>query len=86
MRNRMYGGVGGRRGDPPPTRFALQQSRKHMVVSALDRIFYPNHADHWDDALLRRSILRRLAPDFVLLDLGAGSGRVQEMQFRRLCK
>jgi SAM-dependent methyltransferase len=59
---------------------------EEMPLSALDRFFYPDYDNHWDDALLRGCILRHLAPDSVVLDLGAGSGAVQEMHFRGLCK
>jgi SAM-dependent methyltransferase len=55
----------------------------------MDRRWYPAHADHWDDEIFRRRILERLQPGMDLLDLGAGAGIVQQMDFRgraaRIC-
>jgi SAM-dependent methyltransferase len=52
----------------------------------LDRILYPAYDDNWDDKLLRESILRRLEPNMEVLDLGAGAGRVAQMNFRGLVR
>jgi SAM-dependent methyltransferase len=48
----------------------------------LDRTFYPDQSANWDDSLLRARILGRLAPESVVLDLGAGAGVVAQMNFR----
>jgi SAM-dependent methyltransferase len=48
----------------------------------MDRTWYPEHADNWDDALFREVIERRLRPEFHVLDLGAGVGIVPQMNFR----
>lgn len=52
------------------------------LVQAIDKIFYPTHADNWDDQLLREAILPRLKPEFRILDIGAGAGIVPQMNFR----
>lgn len=56
-----------------------------MLVSRLDRRFYPNIESGWDDEAFRDYILERLKPDHTLLDLGAGAGIVKAMNFRGLC-
>ena len=56
------------------------------AIQALDRRFYPSFSDNWDDLLLRDRILRYLRPEHTVLDLGAGSGLVKQMNFLRKCK
>jgi SAM-dependent methyltransferase len=51
-------------------------------VHALDSRFYPHYADHWDDRIFREVILRHIRKDSLDLDLGAGSGFVEQMNFR----
>jgi ubiquinone/menaquinone biosynthesis C-methylase UbiE len=48
----------------------------------MDRALYPNHSRNWDDSLFRCEILRFLRPDMTILDLGAGAGIVDQMNFR----
>lgn len=48
----------------------------------LDKKLYPDVQDRWDDKIFRKIILEYLNSDSKLLDLGAGSGRVSEMNFR----
>lgn len=59
------------------------------VIGWMDRHFYPGITDNWDDALFRDRILSALQPQHVVLDLGAGAGIVQQMDFRgyaaRIC-
>lgn len=52
----------------------------------LDRTFYPNVERNWDDSLFREYLLRRITPDAVVLDLGAGAGIVAQMNFRDKCR
>lgn len=52
------------------------------LVSYLDRTLYPGVGDNWDDALFRDRILARLSADALVLDLGAGAGIVEAMNFR----
>jgi SAM-dependent methyltransferase len=51
-------------------------------VHTLDSRFYPLFADHWDDRIFREVILRHICKDSRVLDLGAGSGYVEQMDFR----
>lgn len=50
----------------------------------MDRVLYPRHSTNWDDQLFREIIAAHLAPDSVVLDLGAGAGIVPQMNFRGL--
>jgi SAM-dependent methyltransferase len=55
-----------------------------FVVSVLDRHFYPGVVGGWDHWLLRDEVLRHMRPEHTMLDLGAGSGRLEAMHFRGL--
>jgi 2-polyprenyl-3-methyl-5-hydroxy-6-metoxy-1,4-benzoquinol methylase len=52
------------------------------VTETLDARLYPGVGDNWDDEELRARVLRVLAPDHHLLDVGAGAGIVPQMNFR----
>jgi SAM-dependent methyltransferase len=52
------------------------------VIGFIDKKFYSEYPVNWDNKLFRRKILEVLQPDFLLLDLGAGSGYVKEMNFK----
>jgi len=60
-----------------------------LVTSWIDQRFYPTHQAKWDDQIFRERILARLLPNSVVLDLGAGAGIVEQMNFRgraaRIC-
>src|SRR6476661_4541085 len=58
----------------------------NMSVETLDRLFYRDFGDNWDDSLFRERVIAHLQPDHVILDLGAGSGLVKQMNFRGLCR
>ena len=51
-------------------------------VDALDRRFYPESGNNWDDDLFRSHILRHINDKSVVLDVGAGAGIVKQMNFR----
>ncbi len=53
-----------------------------LATAWMDRRFYPEHRQNWDDWLLRERILAHISPGGVLLDLGAGAGIVEQMDFR----
>ncbi|MEO6711178.1 MAG: methyltransferase domain-containing protein [Planctomycetota bacterium] len=59
--------------------------REVKTVSKLDQRWYPGIDGHWDDALLRKEVLERLRPSTRMLDLGAGAGIVEQMDFRGMC-
>lgn len=52
------------------------------MMKWLDKKLYPHSEHRWDDKIFREFILNKLKPTDILLDLGAGSGRVSEMDFR----
>ena len=61
------------------------------IINWLDKRLYPSYQHRWDDALFRNRILARLSDkcDQDVLDLGAGAGIVDEMNFlgeaRKIC-
>ena len=48
----------------------------------IDRTFYPDFGDNWDDLTFRMCVLAYLRPTHSALDLGAGVGKVSQMKFR----
>lgn len=60
-----------------------------VVTSWMDSRFYSNHQDNWDDWLFRDRILPHIKAGGIVLDLGAGAGIVEQMDFRnfgaRIC-
>jgi len=48
----------------------------------LDRALYPAFGDNWDNQMLREAVDGYLQTSAVVLDLGAGQGRVREMDMR----
>src|SRR5690348_2447980 len=51
-------------------------------IEELDSRFYPQFADRWDNRIFREVILNHICPDALVLDLGAGCGFVEFMNFR----
>lgn len=56
------------------------------LVEKLDERFYPDAQRNWDDRLFRERILAQLNSESVLLDLGAGAGIVEAMNFRGIAR
>jgi SAM-dependent methyltransferase len=54
------------------------------LVAWIDRNCYSHFQRNWDDTLFRERILANLDLDTSVLDLGAGAGIVQQMNFRGL--
>lgn len=48
----------------------------------LDKKFYPEFKKNWDDKLFREYILNVLEPHHRVLDIGAGAGIVEQMNFK----
>ncbi len=59
------------------------------MTAWLDQKLYPNFERNWDDQIFRETILSQIRPEMELLDLGAGAGIVEQMNFRgeaaRIC-
>jgi len=64
----------------------IRTRRQVMDISALDRRFYPQYENNWDDELFRKRILQHITSTSTVLDLGAGRGRLRQMHFRGMCK
>ncbi|QIG54271.1 class I SAM-dependent methyltransferase [Altererythrobacter sp. BO-6] len=56
------------------------------IVETFDRRFYPQFDGSWDDVIFRRHILQAITPEMEILDLGAGAGIVEAMNFRGLVR
>src|SRR5262245_29688669 len=56
------------------------------LVKRIDRRFYPDFENYWDDALFRKVVLTLLRSHMDVLDMGAGAGIVAHMNFRGLAK
>lgn len=56
------------------------------LITHIDSKFYPGYSKNWDDQAFRAQILSRLQPHHSLLDLGAGAGIVEQMNFRGLAR
>lgn len=52
----------------------------------MDKTFYPNFKDHWDDDIFRAKTLMYINKDTVFLDAGAGRGFLPQMNFKGLVK
>lgn len=51
---------------------------------SLDRWWYPKYGDRWDIVQFRQEVLAVLKPGMTVLDLGAGRGALQELNFAGL--
>lgn len=56
------------------------------LTAWLDRTFYHEYQDRWDDIELRQWVLNRLSPESEVLDIGAGRGHKDEMDLKKRCK
>lgn len=54
------------------------------LIKYFDNKFYSDYSDNWDDWLFRESILDHLESDHMLLDIGAGAGIIEAMNFKGL--
>jgi SAM-dependent methyltransferase len=52
------------------------------LVQFLDKKVYGQFSNNWDDTLFRDRILSVIKQDSIVLDLGAGAGILQQMNFR----
>jgi SAM-dependent methyltransferase len=56
------------------------------LIHWMDQAWYPQFQNNWDDQILRERILAQLTPESMVLDLGAGAGIVEQMNFHGLAK
>lgn len=56
-----------------------------MLTNWLDKTFYPEFSDHWDEHILRTRILRYVTPSSRVLDVGAGRGSKPVLSLRGVC-
>lgn len=52
------------------------------LVKWIDKTFYPEYQQNWDDVIFRKRILQSITPTSQVLDIGAGAGIVSSMNFR----
>ncbi len=55
------------------------------LTAWMDRTFYPTFVHRWDDKIFRERVLSVLTEYSRVLDLGAGRGAKEEMDFRGTC-
>jgi SAM-dependent methyltransferase len=48
----------------------------------MDALFYHDYVGNWDDDLFRKQILKYIKSTTILLEVGAGTGRIKQMNFR----
>lgn len=56
------------------------------LIASIDRRFYPGFQRNWDDKLFREHVLTHINSQTDVLDVGAGAGIVEEMNFRGLAR
>jgi hypothetical protein len=54
----------------------------NRMVDRLDRALYPRQSSNWDDCISRDRVLSNLSPEAIILDIGAGAGIVQQVNFK----
>jgi len=52
------------------------------MITKIDKFFYPGFGPNWDDLLFRNRILNLVELNTRILDLGAGAGIVEQMDFK----
>lgn len=57
-----------------------------IIKNYLDKTFYPEFSNNWDDWLFRKYVLNHLTGDQIMLDIGAGAGIIEAMNFKGYAK
>ncbi len=52
------------------------------LIQWIDRTYYATYGDRWDDGMLRDRVLAAINPNTEILDIGAGRGGKEEMNFK----
>jgi len=60
--------------------------RGRRLIELADSLFYKNLRDGWHEQYFRDEILKHVNSETILLDVGAGTGRIKQMNFRGVCK
>ena len=53
-----------------------------MLVKFIDKLFYNGYNNNWDDKIFSETIIDNLNTQSKVLDLGAGAGIIEEMNFK----
>jgi ubiquinone/menaquinone biosynthesis C-methylase UbiE len=56
------------------------------LAAVIDDYFYAGFQSNWDDLLFRQRVLKAIEPGMDVLDIGAGAGIVEAMNFRGLAR
>jgi SAM-dependent methyltransferase len=64
--------------------FKTKKQKMKILVEWIDSTFYSRYQNNWDDMVFRARIRFCLGPDKTVLDLGAGAGIVEQMNFKGL--
>lgn len=54
------------------------------LVKKIDKYLYPDFQDNWDNNLFRNRIIKYISSNSKILDLGAGAGRIEQLNLRGL--
>ena len=54
------------------------------LVRIFDKYLYPNFQDNWDHNLFRDRVIKYICPNNKVLDLGAGAGKIAQLNFKGL--
>jgi ubiquinone/menaquinone biosynthesis C-methylase UbiE len=52
------------------------------LIRKMDEAFYKNYRGNWDDDLFRTEVLKHLTTFTILLEVGAGAGRITQLNFK----
>ncbi len=52
------------------------------ITKWMDRNLYPSHENSWDNVIFRKMVLDHVSDETILLDAGAGSGCLPQMNFK----
>jgi len=56
------------------------------LINFLDKFFYKNFSNNWDDNIFSKEIISHLKDTSLVLDLGAGAGIIESLNFKEKVK